>query len=179
MKKELLIAIALVLLLVSFFFDAEIASSAINYRTEFLTSLAHSMSFIGSTLAVIILTTILFLTDRRKREYIPVLLISIIAAAALAFVLKYIVARPRPNLFPLEVKNSYSFPSGHAAAFFSALALIDSQFPKLKWFWCSIGILVMLSRVYLGVHYMSDVIAGALIGYVIGILVLLITKKHT
>jgi len=56
----------------------------------------------------------------------------------------------------------------HAAAAFSALPVLDLEFPKLKWFWLGFALLIALSRIYMGVHYFSDVVAGAFFGYLIG-----------
>lgn len=85
-------------------------------------------------------------------------------------VLKLLFARPRPNLFPpLVVENSYSFPSGHtmaAAAVYGLLALLLWQRGRYGW---AIGaalwvLLIALSRVYLGAHYPSDVLASLALG---------------
>lgn len=84
--------------------------------------------------------------------------------------LKLIFARPRPELFPpLAVETSYSFPSGHtmsAIAFYGLLAFILWQRGRRGWamlfsLWVP---LVALSRVYLGAHYPSDVLASLAIG---------------
>ena len=176
MKKWLIPAFA-VLLLVSLVFDKEIAYSIVNYRSEFITPIMFGFSFIGSSIAVFLLTTILFSYDKKKRDYIPLLWLTLFVAFVLGFLLKYIIARPRPEISPLQVNNNFSFPSGHAIAVFSVLALIDKEFPKLKFVWLSIAVIVLFSRVYLGVHYMSDVIAGGLIGYITGLFVLTITKN--
>ena len=166
-----------VYLILAIIFDNKIAYSVVNYRNNFLTALMLSFSFIGSSLMVFIITTLLFISDKRKRSYIPVLWLTLLIAVGLGFFIKLLVARPRPEFLPLEIKNSYSFPSGHALAVFAPLALIDKEFPKLKWFWFCIALIVLFSRLYLGVHYLSDVIAGALIGYLTGLFVLIVTKN--
>ena len=177
MKKGVIIGTGLVLLMLGIIFDRQIAFSITNYRTPILTGFMHTVSFIGSALGVIIITSVLFLYDRKKRSYIPVLLLTLISAIAISYILKYLVARPRPNILPLEIKNSFSFPSTHAAAIFAPFLLIDNSFPKLKWLWLALAMLVIVSRVYLGVHYLSDVIAGALLGYIMGIVILRITNN--
>ena len=135
------------------------------------------ISFLGSALVVAILTTLLFVYDKKKRQYIPLLWLTLLVAFTITFILKYLVARPRPNIMPLEIINSFSFPSGHAIAVFAPLVLIDKEFPKLKWLWLVFAILVLISRLYLGVHYLSDVVAGALIGYITGLLILSVTRN--
>ena len=91
-------------------------------------------------------------------------------AILLNSVLKLLFARPRPDLFPpLVVEHSFSFPSGHtmsAIAFYGLLALILWQRGRRSWavlagLWVP---LVALSRVCLGAHYPSDVLASLAIG---------------
>ena len=86
--------------------------------------------------------------------------------------LKLLFARPRPNLFPPVVtETSFSFPSGHAmtaVAVYGLLSLLLWQRGRHSWallagLWVP---LVALSRVYLGVHYPSDVLASLALGTV-------------
>ena len=115
MKKTILIT-SLVVLILSIIFDKELALLFVSYRTPFLTALMFSFSFIGSFFMVFLLTTLLFFKDRRKRHYIPALWLTLLAAVGISFLLKYFIARPRPNISPLELKNSFSFPSLHAVS---------------------------------------------------------------
>ena len=87
--------------------------------------------------------------------------------------LKYIVQRPRPTEFRIIEESGYSFPSGHSmvsAAFYGFIIYLIYKNIKnkyIKWSLMSIlSILIILigtSRIYLGVHYTSDVLAGFLI----------------
>jgi len=72
----------------------------------------------------------------------------------------------------------YSFPSLHAALCFTVLPTLDIEFPKHKWAWISLAALVGLSRIYLQVHYLSDVLAGCAIGYAIGVWIFHLNKKY-
>jgi undecaprenyl-diphosphatase len=54
---------------------------------------------------------------------------------------------------------------------FCTVPILSKEFPKFKYVWVVFASLVGLSRVYFGLHFMSDVIAGALIGYLIGMIV--------
>lgn len=89
-------------------------------------------------------------------------------------ILKEIFERIRPCnalsdvLTPLGCTGSYSFPSNHALNNFAAAMLIYKLFPKLKWIVFITASLIAISRVYLGLHYPSDIIAGALIGIFLG-----------
>ena len=84
--------------------------------------------------------------------------------------------RERPDV-ALSSSLTSSFPSGHAAAVFSSLAVLDKEFPKFKWFWVCFSVLVVFSRLYLGMHYLTDVVTGIMIGYSIGLIVVILWKK--
>jgi undecaprenyl-diphosphatase len=55
---------------------------------------------------------------------------------------------------------------------FSAIPLLSKEFPKIKKLWLILAVLVGFSRVYLGLHFLSDVIAGGIVGYFIGLWVI-------
>ena len=85
-------------------------------------------------------------------------------------------ARPRPCnaltdvLTPLGCTGSFSFPSNHALNNFAAAMFFYRLFPKLKWVLFITASLVAISRVYLGLHYPSDIFGGAVIGLAFGYL---------
>lgn len=88
--------------------------------------------------------------------------------------LKEFFARPRPCdilsdvITPIGCTGTYSFPSNHALNNFAAAFFFYKLFPKLKWILFITAGLVAISRVYLGLHYPSDIIGGALIGIAFG-----------
>lgn len=90
--------------------------------------------------------------------------------------LKDIIARVRPchviedARMLVSCKGSYSFPSAHAVNNFALAVFMLRLFPKYKWILLIVASLVALSRPYIGVHYPSDIVAGALIGSAIGYL---------
>jgi len=95
--------------------------------------------------------------------------------------LKFIIARPRPLgitmnfLFHLA---DYSFPSAHAAVAFAALPVFNKTYPKLKWLWILSASFVAFSRIYIQVHYLSDVVAGAFIGYFVSLFIMKLKEKN-
>jgi undecaprenyl-diphosphatase len=69
-----------------------------------------------------------------------------------------------------------SFPSSHAANNFAAAVVLSFFYKQYKWIFFTIASMVALSRVYIGVHYPLDIIGGAIIGTIFGLIVILITK---
>jgi undecaprenyl-diphosphatase len=117
--------------------------------------------------------------DVRARRQFP--LASLVAAVsvgigsvAVAFV-KETVDRPRPaHADPgidtaVGTPGSPSFPSGHTATAFAAAAVVGAFYPRLRWPLYGLAALVGVSRIYLGVHFALDVLAGALLGLSIGL----------
>ena len=177
MKKIYYYLIGILALIISFIFDKQISLFFTSYRIEILNLIALFFDKIkGYTIFIIIFGILLI--KRQNKKILP-LLVSFILYLGLTNLIKITVARPRPfvNLENALVNNtdSYrSFPSGHATAVFTLLPFLDF----IKVFWLIISILVALSRVYLGVHYLSDIIMGAMLGYFIGDLSLYLVKKY-
>jgi undecaprenyl-diphosphatase len=139
-------------------------------------------SHYASLLFILLIVTSLFLWEEKKKRWIKPLWLSFFAAMIITYVIKLFVARARPNdlvqFIWLTKFVDYSFPSLHAASAFAPVAILDREFPKLKWFWLSFAVLVAFSRLYFGVHYLSDVVAGAFIGYFVGNLFVSRMKKR-
>jgi undecaprenyl-diphosphatase len=132
--------------------------------------LAHSGDswFWGAALVVIWL-----LTDPFWKKWALSMLVAISVLAALVMTLKFIIRRRRPEgEWGGIYRNTdpHSFPSGHAARAFMIAMLATGMGPAGLaaglWIWAP---LVSLARVAMGVHYLSDVVAGLVLGIVAGI----------
>ncbi|MBM6676987.1 phosphatase PAP2 family protein [Olsenella uli] len=96
--------------------------------------------------------------------------VNLVCVVVLNQLLKYLVQRPRPDGFRLVAESGYSFPSGHsmvAMAFFGLLVWMVWRYHRrdvMRVVWCAVfGLVIVMvgvSRIYLGVHYASDVLAG-------------------
>jgi undecaprenyl-diphosphatase len=153
-------------------FDTFVRTAVHQLATPGLTRLMQVFSFLGSVAAVtaICLAAIcVFLYYRRNRTAV-MLAITMAGVAALDVALKLAFHRPRPVAFFGATPSTYSFPSGHALGslcFYGMLAAILAERARGRvakfCIWISAVFLVGMigfSRVYLGVHYPSDVIAG-------------------
>jgi undecaprenyl-diphosphatase len=142
-----------------------------------LTALMQIFTTLGSTSVLILLGVCLFLVALRRRRAAVLFAITIMGASLLTSVLKLAFQRARPvPFFEIAPPPSFSFPSGHALnafCFYGALATIIADRTKSRGrrtvIWTIAVLLILLigfSRVYLGVHYPSDVLAGYAAGLV-------------
>jgi undecaprenyl-diphosphatase len=130
----------------------------------------------GATFSIltVILAILLFPQDWRMTAVASAcaLTISHIPVA----IMKRLYPRQRPYLILNETKvlqnplKDHSFPSGHTTAVFSVVVPFLLAFPHLSFLLLPLAISVALSRIYLGLHYPSDVLAGCLLGTTVGIL---------
>ena len=141
----------------------------------FLNTLFWLVTFTGSITFMVLITIALYLAGARKEALVFALVF--IIANAVAFGLKYAVARPRPSDLGVPPEAQPAFPSGHttnAFAFATTLSAYHRKFSIVMFAWAS---LVAFSRVYLGLHYVTDLIGGALVGISISILVTRAAKR--
>lgn len=159
-------------------FDAAIRSAVHNHATPFLTTIMQAFSFLGSvgwvtSFGAFVVCLCFYFKRRRMAAFLA---IAMAGAATLDSVLKLAFHRMRPIAYYGVSPRSFSFPSGHALGslcFYGILAAVLADRMtgrKPKFFvWLTASLLVAMigfSRIYLGVHYPSDVIAGYLAGAV-------------
>lgn len=156
-----------------FDFDTQLMRLIHQFTNPIFDQAAITLAYLGGMPAAIVLMLLMVgYSAYRKSKNILFILISMIGAASISWLLKVLVDRPRPMLWPRLVRDyGASFPSGHSvyAAGFAALFILLCW--RTKWRYTVSGLalawmlLMGLSRVYLGVHYPSDVLAGWALGW--------------
>ena len=191
MKKNwaiLFIALSFAIIL-SFIFDNLIVQNISKLRNVFLDEVFLGITFISSEIIIFFFLTSLFLWQEHKRKWILPLWLTLFFSVILSFILKITIQRLRPfeqNLVSISemlMSKSYeiwnfSFPSFQAMLVFSALPILSKEFPRIKWIWFIFAGLVAFSRIYFGLHFLSDVIIGGVLGYLIGVLVIKLNDKN-
>ena len=158
-------------------------------RNKILTDFFLGLTFISSSVIIFFFLTSLFLWKEHKRKWILPLWFTLGLSAIVSFVLKFIIQRPRPfqlglvSILPVleEASQSvwnFAFPSFHAMLVFCSIPILSKQFPKFKYVWITFASLVAFSRVYFGLHFVSDIICGGIIGYLLGVIVIKLEKEH-
>lgn len=140
--------------------------------SDFATPIAKFITNFGGAIFLIILTILLLVVLKNKKVGLSIC-INLVVVTILNQLLKRLLQRPRPTEFRIIEETGYSFPSGHSMvsmAFYGYLIYLIYRFVKNKYLkWISIVLLSLLicligiSRIYLGVHYTSDVLGGFLI----------------
>lgn len=168
--------------------DTIILNWARGLQAEGLTKLVRLLTNGGSALFIFIFSFILaglLWFHKRKRDAVATL-IAVGGAGVANFLLKLLFQRARPTLWPALVhENSFSFPSGHAmgsaALGFAVILMLWNT--RWRWFGLIMGVLyigtVGFTRVYLGVHYPSDIVAGWSISFIWVLLVYILVGHPT
>jgi undecaprenyl-diphosphatase len=171
------------------YFDSEIVEAVSLIRTNFLNNFFMGLNFISSKIIIFFFLTSLFLWKAHKRKWILPLWLTLGLSAIISFILKITIQRPRPfqtgivSVLDILRESSYviwnfSFPSFHAMFAFCAVPILSKEFPKLKYFWIVFASLIAFSRIYFGLHFLSDVLIGGFMGYVLGIIIIGKEKKN-
>ena len=140
--------------------------------SDFATPIAKFITNFGGAIFLIVLTIVLFILIKNRKIGLSIFS-NLVIITILNQLLKRILQRPRPTEYRIIEETGYSFPSGHSMismAFYGYLIYLIYKYVKNKYVkWTSIVLLstlicsIGISRIYLGVHYTSDVLGGFLI----------------
>ena len=175
-------------------FDQNITTAVHSLYEAFgswLTPVMELISLLGKGGIFLIFLSILFLIIRPTRRYGTAMAIGLaLGAIVVNLWLKVVIARPRPYAdvngfyYPLWVmlgshmESDFSFPSGHTNAAFAAMVPVFALGRK-NWSWLALlfAVLMGVSRIYLVVHYPSDVLGGLITGTIAGLIGTLVTLR--
>lgn len=157
--------------------DRTVAGDAEQARTAGATSLSSLLSAFGDTLTVIVVGVVVGAVLLVVRHWTSLLLLatSLVVEVTVFVSVTFLIERDRPDVRQLDVSPpTSSFPSGHTAAATAlalSLAVIIGWHVRARWVriaaWTAlplVGVMVAVARVYRGMHYPSDVVAGLLLG---------------
>lgn len=179
-KRNIIIFLCLILFLIIGLYvikidgnviDSSFYNFIISFKSKYTTLFFKGVTFLSSVLFMVVVSILLLLV--KKIKYRKLMLINIILDVILNTCLKYIFRRERPRDIMMVIENGFSFPSGHtmlATIFYGFIIyLIYKSDKSNKFKYVSIILLSLLilligiSRIYLGVHYTTDVLGGYLI----------------
>ena len=154
-------------------FDDFIYNSVFGLRNDFFDMFFKSITFFANVIPVIVISLIICFFIRKNICYIIMLASNLVLSVGFNQVLKHIICRARPDHLRLVTENGFSYPSGHSmisvflygTLMYMLINKTDNK--KLKVFYAIIFpifiFLIGLSRIYVGVHYPSDVLGGFLL----------------
>jgi membrane-associated phospholipid phosphatase len=185
-RRDVLTAVLLALLTVTVFLlvaagtpdgwvqrlDARVLAVMVSHRTGALTAMARALDLLGSVVVMLPLRAVVagYLALRRRWWHLTAFVVAMVASELLIGRLKNLYDRPRPPLSLVHTSGA-SFPSGHAVATsVTAVAVVLALFPRgrHRYGWGAAAALFALfmavSRAYLAAHWLSDAVAGTLLG---------------
>lgn len=158
--------LSFILLGIGVYYDISISNFFLVNQNIALSRFMDIFAFLGSGIGVFVIVTG-YLFAKKKKIPIPFWLV-FGASMFITYLLKILVARQRPWQIASGFDIEASFPSGHATACFAALPFMKG---KMRYVWAVFALLVVFSRIYQGYHYLTDIVAGSLIGFTIALLI--------
>jgi len=153
-------------------------------QNKYLNIIMRIMSFIGNLGIVWIIIAISLIVGKSYRAIGILIILTLIISTILGEgIVKHIVRRVRPcnkkDNFGLLISKptSYSFPSGHTLSSFAVAEMLSMYFVQYKFIFMSVALLIALSRLYLCVHYPTDVLAGAIVGVLCSKIIFIILQE--
>lgn len=166
------------------FLDIEILKFIYGTSNKVIDNIMPIITSLGNGGVVWIIIIALLIINKKYRK------IGILAACALALVtvlgegvIKHIIQRPRPFIEVSNIRllipkpSSSSFPSGHTASSFAVAFIVGKKIKKLKLPVYILAAAIAFSRLYLFVHYPTDIIGGIVIGVISGSFILYVDNK--
>jgi len=143
------------------------------WSSSFLDQILPWLTYLGSHFAVIFFILLSWILIK-QRKFLHYLILLYAVQSAVIYGFKFSIQRQRPLLF-LEMASKFSggpgeildpsFPSAHAAFSFMMAVLLSNWFPRYRTIFYIAAGFIGWTRIYLALHYPTDVIAGALLGY--------------
>lgn len=168
------------------FIDRNIYNFVISFKNDNLTNFFRFITKFSDVTFIVILVLIILLILRNKDSVF--IIFNLIILRILNYIIKVIIRRDRPNILRLIKIGEYSFPSGHAMISMGLYGyLIYLIYKKIKNSYIKkLGIIILslliiligISRIYLGVHYFSDVVAGYTLSLIYLIIFVRIRRKY-
>ncbi len=196
MKRKIIIIVSFILFIVFLslylfnkvnYIDTFIYNIIISLRSTNMTKFMKIITFFASTKFIIFIMLILLFLSLLKGKIPIIINVLVVIEALLNRIIKTIIKRDRPKEISMVKETSYSFPSGHVMVsvvlygFLIYLIYKSKLNYVLKIIFITILVilitLIFISRIYLGVHYFSDCIAGACLGIVYLLIMLNILER--
>ena len=167
-------------------FDRAIYNFLISFRNYRLDAFFKTITMFANTITVIIITILLLIALKRKEQFM--LLTVVISTVGVNQILKHIIRRARPEHLRLIKETGFSYPSGHAMisiALYGFMIYYIYQNVRNKYlkiimisFLSVLIVAIGCSRIYVGVHYPSDVLGGYLLSFTILMAVINFYNNH-
>lgn len=172
------------LILLTFFFDNALLRRGVGLRFNWLDGLMLYLTDFGMLFFAVVTVTTLLL--RKKFSWLAMLALSLAFSFEISYLLKLIFQTPRPYfsleiaIIPLTQASGYAFPSLHSAFCIGIIPFIGKIYAEKyqRYLGVLIALLIAFSRAYLGVHYVSDILVGGLIGYLFSWLAIHVEEKY-
>ena len=165
-------------------FDGSVGAKYLKEFFKNITSLGNSLWFFLIFLVLLFFSFLLKklnIVEQKVSDYFKFFsltgIVYLSTTGIITQILKHIVGRARPNHtnlvegfgfnFFTTNSNFHSFPSGHTSTIFIVALLIGVLLPKMKYFFYCIAVVIALSRVVVGAHYTTDIIAGAVLSLIV------------
>lgn len=180
----------LIALLLSLAVDIPVANYArLGNQPRWISELLENAEPFGHGYGTALIIIAVLVLDPDRRRFVPQLLAGSLGAGIVANLVKLLVIRIRPRdlevlpatvwetfggLFSMVDGNrSQSFPSAHTATAVGLAVMLSASYPRGRWFFTAMAILVGMQRIHCSAHFPSDVFAGAVVGWIVAVLCLL------